>query len=148
MTTLAANILIDVSNNNEITTTFTNINKTVFNGNRCYNLEETAFKLKDVTSIFNEIAEVSSYGCLELIENCNAIFLPGSSSYSVNTYKSFCTNQSLFCRQIVAAIAYFVECLNKGTNSSYTYPIKIKYKDYEMNLNTLEDITTFIKYEG
>ena len=148
MSNLAANILIDVSNNHEITTTFTNISKTVFDGNRSYVFEETTSKLKDLNYIFNEIVAVASYGCLELVENCNTIFLPGSSSGSVNTYKSFCTNQSLFCRQIVAAIAYFVECFNEKTNSTYTYPIKIKYKNYEMNLNTLEDIITFIKYEG
>lgn len=148
MTTLAANILIDVSNSNEITTTFTNINKNVFTGDRCYDLEETASKLKDLTSIFNEIVAVASYGCLELVEDYKTIYLPGSTSGSVNTYKSFCTNQSLFCRQIVAAIAYFVECFNEETNSTYTYPIKIKYKNYEMNLNTLEDIINFVKYEG
>lgn len=148
MSNLAANILIDVSNNNEITTTFTNINRTVFNGNRCYDLEETASELKDLNYIFNEIVAVASYGGLELVEDYKTIYLPGSYSGSVNTYKSFCTNQSLFCRQIVAATAYFVECLNKATNSSYTYPIKIKYKNYEMNLNTLEDIITFVKYEG
>ena len=148
MSNLAANIFIDVSHNNKITTTFTNTNRTVFNGNRCYVFAETTHKLKDLTSIFNESKEVASYGCLELIEDFSTIFLPGSTSRSVSTYKSFCTDQSLFCRQIVAAVAYFIECFNEEINSSCTYPITIMYNDHRMRLNTLEDIVTFVKYEG
>ena len=149
MSNLAANILIDVSNINEITTAFTNINKTVFNGNRSYDFEETASKLKELTFIFDGTKDkAASYGSLELRESYTEFYMPGGSSTSTDCFVSTCDDPSLYCRQIVAAIAYFVECFNEETNSSYTYPIKIKYKDYEMNLNTLEDIIAFIKYEG
>lgn len=149
MNTLAANILIDVPNNDNIETVFTNINKTVFDGCRGYSFDETIPKLKELTFVFNDTKDkVASYGSLELQECYTAFYMPGSCSKYTNSYTSDCSNQSLYCRQIVAAIAYFVECFNEETNSSYIYPIKIKYKDYEMNLNTLEDIITFIKYEG
>ena len=149
MSNLAANILIDVSNNGKITTAFTNINKTVFNGNRSYDFEETASKLKELTFVFAGTKDkAASYGSLELWESYTEFYMPGTASKSIDYCISNCSNQSLYCRQIVAAIAYFVECFNEETNSSYIYPIKIRYKDYEMNLNTLEDIITFIKYEG
>ena len=149
MITLAANILISVSDNNEITTLFTNISKTVFNGDRNYYFRNSTAKLKDLSCIFNDINNrTASVSCLELYEFAGVFYLPGTASKSTDYCISNCSNQSLYCRQIVAAIAYFVECFNEETNSSYFYPIKIKYKDYEMNLNTLEDIITFIKYEG
>lgn len=149
MNTLAANILIDVSNNVKITTEFTNISRTVFNGNRRYCFDETIPKLKELTFVFAGTKDkAASYGSLELNECYTEFYMPGGSSKSTDHYTSACIDQSLYCRQIVAAIAYFVECFNEETNSSYTYPIKIKYKDYEMNLNTLEDIIAFIKYEG
>lgn len=149
MSNLAANILINVSNNNVITTTFTNINKTVFNGNASYLFSEPSPKLKELTFVFDDTKDkVASCSSLELRENYNVFYMPGSCSKYFDHHTSTCSDQSLYCRQIVAAIAYFVECFNEETNSSYTYPIKIKYKDYEMNLNTLEDIIAFIKYEG
>lgn len=149
MNTLAANILIDVSNNGKIITEFTNISRTVFNGNRRYCFEEPIPKLKELTFVFDGTKDkVASYGSLELQEHYTEFFMPGRCNKSTDHYTSVCSDPSLYCRHIVAAIAYFVECFNEETNSSWIYPIKIKYKDYEMNLNTLEDIIAFIKYEG
>lgn len=147
MSNHAALVSIEASDLSDIGISFFGINKTVFNGERSYEVTHFADIPEEIVNII-KYCNTGSVNTLQLRENSRWFFFPGRKDGHFRYTHIFCENQFLLCKKIVAAIAYFVEKVNFEMSTTYTYPITILYNNHVMRLNTLEDIVNFIKYEG
>lgn len=147
MSNLAAWVYIEASDLSDIGISFFDINKTVFNGERSYEVTPFTGIPEEIVNIIKDYF-IRSCATLQIYEDMSCFFFPGRNDGRFSNTHIFCENQFLLCKRIVAAIAYFVEKVNFEMSTTYTYPITILCNNHTMRLNTLEDIVNFLKYEG